>query len=238
VEVAYLGFAGDGHIDRFNVSHAFYWALGLDSMNPLAGTPQSISAQMAALEVSYDRDWARFRLSGFWASGDGNANNGHATGFDSILDNTNFAGEFSFFNRQAIPLFGVKLTQRNSLFADLRSSKLQGQSNFVNPGLRLANAGVDFDVMPRFRSVNNVNFLWFDKTNSLETFLFQGKIDRDIGADLSAAVEWRPRLNNNVILIGGLSTLIAGGGFRQLYNRLDGKVNPLVAEFIEVTLTF
>jgi hypothetical protein len=28
------------------------------------------------------------------------------------------------------------------------------------------------------------------------------------------------------------------GGFRQLYNKLTGKVNPLVAGFIEITLTF
>ena len=91
---------------------------------------------MAALELSYDRDWARFRTCGFYASGDGNINNSTPTGFDTILDNPNFAGgEFSYWQRQQIPLFGVNLTQRNSLVADLRSSKIQGQSNFVNPGM-------------------------------------------------------------------------------------------------------
>ena len=238
VEVAYLGFAGDGHIDRFNVSHACYWAVGRDSRNPIAGQSQSISATMAALEVSYDRDWARFRVSGMYASGDNNANNGRATGFDSILDNTVFGGEFSFYNRQNIPLFGVQLTQRNSLYNGLRSSKIQGQTNFVNPGLQLINFGFDADITPRFRLVNNVNFLWFDKTNSLETFLFQNNIARDIGTDYSVSFEYRPVLNNNVIIIGGLSTLVPGGGFRQLYNRQDGKVNPLVAGFLEVALTY
>ncbi len=238
VEVAYLGFAGDGHIDRFNVSHACYWAVGRDSRNPIAGQSQSISATMAALELSYDRDWARFRVSGMYASGDNNANNGRATGFDSILDNTVFGGEFSFYNRQNIPLFGVQLTQRNSLYNGLRSSKIQGQTNFVNPGLQLINFGFDADITPRFRLVNNVNFLWFDKTNSLETFLFQNNIARDIGTDYSVSFEYRPVLNNNVIIIGGLSTLVPGGGFRQLYNRQDGKVNPLVAGFLEVALTY
>src|SRR5262249_39647869 len=161
VEVAYLGFAGDGHIGRYNISHAAYWAVGRDSRNPIAGQPQSISAQMAALELSYDRDYVRFRTSGFWASGDGNVNNGQATGFDSIWNNTTSAGYFLFGNRQSIGLFGVNLVQRNSLFADLRSSKLQGQSNFVNPGLWLFNLGMDVDVTPRFRVLNNVNFLWF-----------------------------------------------------------------------------
>ncbi len=238
VEVAYLGFAGDGHIDRFNLSHAFYWAVGRDSNNPLAGKPQSISAQMAALELSYDRDWARFRVSGMWASGDNNISNGRATGFDSILDNTVFAGEFSFYNRQNIPLFGVQLTQRNSLFNGLRSSKIQGQTNFVNPGLQLVNFGFDADITPRFRSVNNVNFLWFDKTAVLEQFVYQKGIDRDIGTDLSTSIEYRPLLNNNIIILGGVSTLLPGGALRQLYNRQDGSINPLASGFIEVALSY
>jgi hypothetical protein len=238
VEVAYLGFAGDGHIDRFNVSHAFYWAVGRDSKNPLAGKPQSISAQMAAMELSYDRDWARFRVSGLWASGDSNVSNGRATGFDSILDNTVFAGEGSFYNRQNLPLFGVQLVQRNSLFNGLRSSKIQGQTNFVNPGLELINFGFDADITPRFRVVNNANFMWFNKTNVLEQFVFQNKIDRDIGADFSTLLEWRPILNNNVILLGGASVFVPGGGFRQLYNRQDDTVNPLGSLFLEVVLQY
>jgi hypothetical protein len=238
VEVAYLGFAGDGHIDRFNVSHAFYWAVGRDSNNSLAGKPQSISAQMAALELSYDRDWARFRVSGLWASGDNNISNGRATGFDSILDNTVFAGENSFYNRQNIPLFGVQLVQRNSLFNGLRSSKIQGQTNFVNPGLELLNFGFDADITPRFRVVNNVNFLWFNKTAVLEQFVYQRKIDRDIGTDFSTSVEYRPILNNNVIILGGVSALVPGGGFRQLYNRQFGSVNTLGSAFLEVVLTY
>lgn len=238
VEVAYLGFAGDGHIDRFNVSHAFYWAVGRDSKNPLAGKPQSISAQMAAMELSYDRDWARFRVSGMWASGDSNVSNGRATGFDSILDNTVFAGETSFYNRQNLPLFGVQLVQRNSLFNGLRSSKIQGQTNFVNPGLELVNFGFDADITPRFRLINNLNFMWFNKTNVLEQFVYQRKVDRDIGTDVSTSFEYRPILNNNVILLGGASVLFPGGGFRQLYNRQDDSVNPLGSAFLEVVLTY
>ena len=100
-----------GHIDRVSVSHASYWVLGRDSFNPLAGRPQTISAGMSALELSYTVDWGRFRTFGFWASGDGNARDGGAHGFDSILDNTNFGGAFSFFRRQRIPL-GRKTHQR------------------------------------------------------------------------------------------------------------------------------
>ncbi|MCE9532376.1 MAG: hypothetical protein K8T89_14835 [Planctomycetes bacterium] len=242
VEATYLGFAGDGHVDRYNISHAFYWVLGRDSMNPLAGQEVDINGKMAALELSYDRDWARFRVSGFYASGDGNINDGHATGFDSILDNVNFAGsEFSFWGRQQIPLFGVNLTNRNSILSDLRSSKTQGQSNFVNPGLWVLNAGVDFDLTPKLRMVNNANFLWFDKTNVLEQFTFQGKIDREIGVDLSTGFEYRPLLNNNIIMLFGAATLIPTNGFKQLYNGFGSpgsKVDPLFAAFAEMVFTY
>jgi hypothetical protein len=239
VQAVYLGWAGDGHIDRYNISHAVYWVVGRDDMNPIANRAVDISGQMAALEISYDRDWARFRLSGFWSSGDGNPSNHMATGFDSIFDNPNFAGgEFSYWQRQQLPLFGVNLVQRNSLIPDLRSSKIQGQSNFVNPGLWIVNGGADFDLTPKLRSVNNVNFLWFDKTAVLEQFLFQNHIDRDIGFDLSTGMEYRPLLNNNVIFVAGAAALIPANGFRQLYDRFREERGPLAAVFVEMTLTY
>jgi hypothetical protein len=238
VEAHYFGWTGDGHIDRYNITHAFYWVVGRDSRNPIAGQPTSISAQLAAVELSYDRDWARFRMSGLYQSGDGHANNGHATGFDSIFDQQNFGGEFSFWRRQRIPLFGVGLTNDQSQLANLRSSRIQGQSNFVNPGLWLGNIGVDFDITPRLRSINNANTLFFDKTNSLETFVFQSHIDRFVGVDLSSGLEWRPRLNNQAIVMGGLSALIPGGAFRGLYNHKDSKTPTLFSGFVEIILAF
>lgn len=239
VDAVYLGWSGDGHIERYNISHAFYWVVGRDSLNPIANTAQDINAQMAAVELSYDRDWARFRASFFWASGDGDVQNGHATGFDTILDAPIFAGgEFAYWQRQAIGLFGVNLVQRQSLVPDLRSSKFQGQSNFVNPGLALGNVGVDFDLTPKLRLVNNASFLWFDKTNSLERFTFDGHLDREIGADLSTGVEYRPLLSNNIIFTAGVATLLPGRGFKQLYGHFDQDVDALWAGFIEMTLTY
>ncbi|HEX3598716.1 MAG TPA: hypothetical protein VHU84_01165, partial [Lacipirellulaceae bacterium] len=121
VQAAYLGWAGDGHINHFNVDHAFYWALGHDDLNPLAGQAVDINAQMAAAELSYDRDWMRFRTSVFWASGDDNILDHKGGGFDAIFDNPNFAGgEFSYWQRQSIKLLGVDLTDQNSLLPHLR----------------------------------------------------------------------------------------------------------------------
>ncbi len=239
VESYYLGFAGDGHINRFNISHAFYWALGRDTQNPLAGKAQDINAQMAAIELSYDRDWARFRTSFFWSSGDNNINDGKARGFDTIFDNPNFGGGgFSYWQRQTIGLFGVNLVNRQSLVPDLRSSKFQGQSNFVNPGLFLFNLGVDYDITPKLRFINNCNFLWFDKTGVLETFIFQEHVGHSIGTDLSTGFEYRPFLNNNVIIVGGVSGLIPGAGFKDLYHRTNDSPSGFFASFMEIDFTF
>jgi hypothetical protein len=239
IDVGYLGWLGDGHINRYNITHALYYAFGYDSLNPIANQRQEISALMGAVELSYDRDWARFRTSYFYASGDKDPNNKHATGFDTIMDNPNFAGgDFSYWQRQQIKLFGVNLVQANSLVPDLRSSKIQGQTNFVNPGLHLLNFGMDLDLTPKLRSINNINILWFDQTEPLQTFTFDGNIRDFIGYDLSTGIEYRPLLSNNIIVRAGLSMLIPGGGFKDLYDRLRNSVNPLFASFVELNLTF
>ena len=239
VDVVYLGWAGDGHIGRINLTHQFYWALGRDTLNPLANQAQTINAQMFAAEASYDRDWVRFRASFFWSSGDHNINNSHATGFDTILDAPNFAGgPFSYWNRQQIPLFGVNLVQRLSLVPDLRSSKFQGQANFVNPGLLLPTFGMDFDITPKLKLITNVNILWFDSTNVLEQFLFQGKIDRFIGTDLSMGFDYKPLLSENVVVMIGASTLIPGQGFREIYDNYNSRVGCLFGGFMTLMFTF
>jgi hypothetical protein len=243
LDVVYLGWAGDGHIGRYNVNHAFYWALGRDTLNPMAGKGVDINAQMAALELSYDRDWARFRTSYFWSSGDDDPTDDHGEGFDSIFDNPNFAGgQFSYWQRQAIRLFGVNLVNAGSLVPDLRSSKIQGQSNFVNPGLHLINFGMDMDITPKVKWINNMNFLWFDQTEVLRQFTFQDNVNTRIGTDMSTGIEYRPHLNNNMILTMGFSAFAPGSGFEDLYRELKSRDvsngNELFAGFIELTFTF
>jgi hypothetical protein len=239
LDVAYLGLAGDGHVNRINVNDAFYWAVGHDSFNPLAKSAQDVSAWMGALELSYDCDWAHLRTSFFYASGDGDVRNKHATGFDSILDNPNFAGgPFSFWQHQAIPLFGTNLVNRFSLLPDLRTSTLNAQSNFVNPGLMIATVGADLDLTPKARMFNTFNLLWFDKTNVLEQYLSRPRLARFIGADLSTGVEYRPLLNNNVILTAGASVLIPGQGFKDFFDRGAPDATSLFAGFLDVVFAY
>jgi hypothetical protein len=106
----------------------------------------------------------------------------------------------------------------------------------VNPGLMLFNLGADFEITPRLRNVNNINFLWFDKTSSLEVLTMQNHINRTIGVDLSSGFEYRPILNNNLILVGGLSGLVPGSGFRQAYHA--GSAPALLSAFMEIVLAF
>src|SRR6185436_19636670 len=104
------------------------------------------------------------------------------------FDNPAFAGGgFSFWNRLGIRLAGtgVTLVNRGSLLPDLRSSKEEGQPNFVNPRLRLLTTGVDLEVTPKLKVIATANYLEFDATETLEKLLFQAPIDREIGWDLS-----------------------------------------------------
>lgn len=250
VNAYYIGLGGDGHIGRFNISNQFYYVLGNDTLNPIGGCPQDIDAQMAAVELSYDRDWIRFRSSYFFASGDNNPNDKDAGGFDTILDDPVFAGgAFSYWQRQQIKLFGVNLVQRQSLVPNLRSSKFQGQSNFVNPGLQLINVGMDLELTPKLRAIANANYLWFDTVNVLRTFTFQQDIGRDIGTDLSLGMEWRPFLNDNVIIVWGSAVLIPARGLRDLFGTevppaisqltgLQTEIPQFQQHFLEMALTY
>jgi len=240
VNAAYLGLATDGHINELNITSAFYYAFGRDSLNQLALQPVDIGATMAAVELSYSPDWIRFRSSFFFASGDNNINDGKGGGFDAIIDNTQFAGgEFSFWVRQQIKLLGTNLKNLLSIYPDLRASnKFQSQANFVNPGLQLYNVGVDFELTQRTRLITNCNFLFFDATETLSAFVFQDNISRSIGTDLSMGVEHRPLLNNNCILRTGVSGLLPGNGFKQLYGNFDGTISNLFAAFVDLEVAF
>lgn len=227
IRAYYLGWTGNGHIGRLNVSNAFYQALGHDDFNTIAGRRVNINAQMAALELSLDRDWVRYRASFFYASGDSSnrsgasRTDGTARGFDSIVDNTHFAGtDFSFWDREGIRLTatGVALVTPMSLLPDLRSNKEEGQANFVNPGIYVFNLGADFDVTPKLRVFVNSNYLRFDRSEPLELLLFQRPIRHGIGTDLGAGFEYRPPLSENIVVRGGASALVPGDGLHDIYN--------------------
>ena len=56
--------------------------------------------------------------------------------------------------------------------------------------------------------------------------MFQPKIDREIGTDLSSGIEYRPLLNNNVIFLVGAAVLLPASGFKAIYDRFGGRAEP------------
>ena len=220
IRAHYIGLAGEGHIGRINVSHAFYQVLGHDDLNPIAGRRTQLNSQLGTLELSLDKDWLRFRGSVLFASGDANPRDHEARGFDSIVDSDAFAGGiFSFFNREGIRLTqtGVALVPPDSDLPDLRSDKNEGQANYVNPGIFVFNGGVDVDVTTKMRIITNVNYLRFHHTAPLDLLLFQSNIQPEIGTDYSIGVEYRPPLSDNIVITGGVAALTPGEGLRQIY---------------------
>jgi hypothetical protein len=234
LKVGYVGVNGDGHLGRLNLTNSYYHVFGRDDQNPIAGRGVHVSSNMAAVEASIDHDYLRFRGSFFFAQGDKNPTDSQANGFDAIFDDPNFVGgQFSFWNRNGIRLTqtGVGLVQPNSILPSLRSSKIEGQANFVNPGILIYNAGVDAEITQRLKAVFNVNYLRFHRTEPLEYVLFQNRIRHEIGWDLSLGVAYRPLLINNVTLTFGAATLKPGRGFRDIYTTANRDCPANLSEF-------
>jgi hypothetical protein len=220
VQAYYLGWTGDGHIGWLNIDHAFYQVFGEDGLNGIAGRRVQISAQMAALELSIDKDWMRHKFSVFYASGDHDPTNSMATGFDTVLDRPFFiGGPFSFFSHQGFNLGGttVNFKQRDSLVVDFRTSKSEGQSNFVNPGAFIVGYGLDADITPKLRGFVNVNYIRTVDTATTELVLFTNRASNDFALDCSAGFQWRPLLTDNIIVTAGAGFLIPRWGYKDIY---------------------
>jgi hypothetical protein len=238
--VGYAGYSGDGHLGRWNLTTTVYGAFGRDDRNPLAQRSQSIRAGFAAAELSRDFSWVRLRLNALFATGDRDPFDGKATGFDAILENPQFAGaETSFWIRQSVPLIGgggVALSGRNGVLASLRSSKDQGQSNFVNPGLLLAGAGADADLTPTVRVIGNLSYLRFANTEVLGVLRNQAPPAKEIGWDVSGAVQWRPFMTQNIVINASAAMLLPGKGLKQLYD--EGQRGPQYSVLFNLLATF
>ncbi len=218
----YIGYNADGRIGRMNISASAYGLFGSDRNNIFTGQPARIQSFFAAVEPSYDFNWVRLRGAALFASGDDDPFDNVQRGFDAIIENPIFAGaDTSYWIRQTIPFAGgaraVSLQSRNGILNNLRSSKDQGQSNFVNPGTILLGVGADFDITPAVRLSVNANHLWFHQTEVLEVLRQQTPIGRDIGWDLSAAVIWRPSFVQNVVFRASAAVLEPGNGFEDLF---------------------
>jgi hypothetical protein len=250
--VNYFGYNGDGHFGRFNLTTSAYWAYGRLSHNQFSLDPANngaiINAFFFAAEPSIDFDWTRLRFSALYQSGSGNPRGGHATGFDSIMENPQFAGsDSSYWIRQSLPFIAgggfTALNTQNGVLADLRSAKGEGQSNFINPGIMLAGIGNDFDLLPELRLSTNFNYLRFAETAPLQILRHTSSIPNSIGWDLSGALTYRPLFSQNIIMRLSGAVLLPGDGLKQIYNtaggtKLFGSGNFLYSVLANIILTY
>lgn len=231
-QVTYIGASGDGHLGswwpnaRLNLTTSTYLAIGTDERHPLAQRRQRIRAAFHASELSRDFSWIRVRANLLLASGDSDPYDDVATGFDAIFENPQFAGaDTSYFIRQTIPLVGgggVALSGRNGLLPSLRSSKEQGQSNFINPGLILLGVGADLDLMPELRVTANLSHLRFMQTRVLGVLRNEDPPPREMGWDVAIGLQWRPMFIQNVVINGSVAAFRPGDGLRQFYGNDQG----------------
>ncbi len=187
-------------------SHAFYWVFGTRRA-PADRRPRrsTSSAQLAALELSVDRDWARvqaqrvLRLAATTTRA-----TARASGFDAIYDNPNFAGgPFSFWSRSGIALTqtGVLLKAPGSLLPSLRANKFEGQANFVNPGLLLFGAGLDLELTPKLRASPERELPALPRDGRARRCCCSSPASgRTIGVDLGGGLLYRPLLNENIVV--------------------------------------
>jgi hypothetical protein len=234
-DVTYLGYNGDGHFGRVNLTTSFYYAIGDQTAGTFVQAPTDIRAFFGAAEVSLDYDWIRPRVSFLYASGDDDPDDDVSTGFDAVFENPQFGGsDTSYAIRQSVPLIGgggVALSTRNGILNNLRSSKEQGQSNFDNPGTMMVGVGVDMDLMPEVRLTLNANSLYMTDPETVERARLQKGIDNHLGYDLSASVIWRPLMSQNIVIRAAYATILPGDGFNALFPDEDLSYYMLNAVF-------
>jgi hypothetical protein len=152
------------------------------------------------------------------------------------MENPQIAGsDTSFSIRQGLPLIGgggVALSGRNGILPSLRSSKDQGQSNFVNPGLLLLGAGADLDLTPELRVFGNVAYLRFMDTRVLEVLRAQALPSNELGTDFSIGLHWRPFYNQNVVVNGSAALLRPGKALKALYGERQGTFYSAVLNMV------
>lgn len=209
LRVVHLGFTSDGRMGRVAFNPTLYLAFGREAFNSVAQQEVSIRAFLAGLQLAYRRNWLNYRAALFVASGDDDPTDGNATGFDAVLDNV------VLFGGAVSPVIGGALfgTRPNS-FLPANRVGVQGsgtRANFVNPGMQLANAGVDAVVSPKVFVGLNYNFFRF-----FDTAVFDAagaSVANELGHEVNAALRFRAFLDENVVFqLGGAALFPASGG--------------------------
>ena len=190
----YLGYIADGRIGRLNLTASAYALLGSDRNNVFTGRDGAAASFFFAAEPSFDFNWIRIRGAALFASGDGepyrrssSAASTRSSRIRSSPAPTPATGSARPSPSPAAPARS-RINGRNGMLQSLRSSKEQGQSNFVNPGTMLLGVGADFDITPQLRVCGQRQpSVVPPAPRCSRPCAMQGTIRRDIGWDVSAA---------------------------------------------------
>jgi hypothetical protein len=233
VRAHYLGIESTGRVGRFNVNTAFAYVFGYTANNTPLRREEDISSGMAFVQVAYPIAFYNPRLAFFYARGDSDPTDGNANGFDSVFDNVNFGGgQFSYVFGEKIQLGATTVLRGNSPYPSLRGANATSQ--YVNPGVIAINPGLDMALTPKTLFEANYNYLRFDNTSSLEFALRRRRVRQSIGHEVNAGVTYRPFLNEQVILFGGVAAFFPDEAIKDTFGN-DAPVYKAIARLI---LTF
>ncbi len=241
-DVVYVGYNGDGHWGRYNLTTSLYAAIGEDRNSVFTSRKAKIRAFFAAAEPSIDFDWIRVRGTALYASGDDNPYDNREKGFDAIFENPQFAGsDTSYWIRQTIPFAGggraIFVNTRNGLLNNLRSSKEEGQSNFNNPGTVILGGGVDADITAHLRLTGNLNYIGMATTAVVRAQRQEGSISRALGYDASVSAIYRPFVQQNIVFRLSGAVFQAEKGFKDLFTN-RAKRDQYYSVLANLILTF
>jgi hypothetical protein len=96
----------------------------------------------------------------------------------------------------------------------------------------MVGAGADLDLTPELRLLGNVSWLAFENTSSLRTLRTQGRIDNEIGLDVSLGILYRPLFIENVVLRVSGAMLFPDDGFQQLFDDRSDEFYSVLANLV------
>ena len=128
---------------------------------------------------------------------------------------------------------GLGLVNGNSFYPNLRGKGAQA-SNYVNPGIVIGNLGLDAKFTPKTIAFFNLNYFAFAETEPVEARFGVNNVGSSIGFEYSAAVQYRPFLNENVIFTVSASALHPGDGLEDL----TGNDDMMYSIFVALTLVY
>ena len=223
IKAYYIGESGSGHIGRWNVSHAFYQALGHETSNPIAAQRIRINAQMGALELSIDKDWLRIKGAAFIASGDGDPSDGTGARLRRDPRHPGVRGRTVQPVEPSGPAPGADghrpqvPAQPAACAADEqgRGAGELRQPRRLHPERGRGRRADAEAARLRHDELHPVP----RRTAPMEALLFQGKVRPGAGVDVGGGATYRPPLSDNIVIIGGVQSMKLGQGLKDIYER-------------------